>query len=223
MIFALLLTLLSGRDIVWTDTTIGSAPISNKVQPGRIRVGSLAELAAVMDHSLRWGPRDEFRANDSLVRIFQRKPCRIGALDTIKGMKYALVDWRKNDTGFTYVVGFGKDSIRLLDFFHNRPTGYRHDSTGAWLYWSNSGNDCEKYSYYAHLEGGEFRFDLERTWEKYSKACKDEEAKKSFKARLRGELYRRNDLRCDVWRIFPSVGSCWADSEPEDEEELEEE
>lgn len=224
MILALLLALLSAKDIVWTDTTFGSAPISNRINGGPTRIRTLAELAAVMDHSLLKGAGvDDFRPSDSLIRIYRRQASRIGRFDTVKGVKYALVDWRKNDTGFTYVVGFGKDSIRLVDFFHHRPTGYRRDNTGTWMFWSNSGTECGNYSYEAHLEAGEFRFDLEPVWEKFSKACKDKDAKTSFKSRLRRELLRRHDLRCDISELFPTMeSSCW-DVATKDEEELEEE
>lgn len=224
MIFALLLSLLSGGDIVWSDTTFGSAPITNKINGGPTKIRTLAELAAVMDHSLLQGEGiDEFRPSDSLIRIYRREPCRIGTLDTMKGVRFALVDWRKNGEGFTYVVGFGKDSIRLLDYFHNRPTAHRRDSTGAWLTWSSTGNPCETYSYTAHLEGGEFRFNLEPVWEKFSKACKDKDAKTSFRSRLRREFYRRYDLRCDISELFPTMESSCFDVATEDEEELEEE
>ncbi|HNY31346.1 MAG TPA: hypothetical protein PKO15_10705 [Fibrobacteria bacterium] len=215
MIFALLLSLLSGREIVWSDGTLGSSPIRNMVDSKPSRIRTLAELVAVMERSILRKETDRFHPSDSLVRRFQGEACRIGILDTMDGVRYALVDWRKDGVGFTYMVGFGNDSTELLDYFHERPTAYLDDGESVRLVWTYSGGKCAPFPYQAIHRNGEFRFDPAATANDFKKVCKDRTAGKPFESRLAREHGRRTDLRCDVFELFPSVGACWEYSDDE--------
>lgn len=222
MICALVLSLLSGRDIVWKDTTIGSSPISNTTGSGPTKIRSLAELVSIMDRTILMGIEDDFRPNDSLLGILRREPCKIGDLDTMDGVRYALLDWRKDRRGFTYMVGIGKDSIELFDYFLHRPSEYLRDRSGVRLTWTKSGPKCESYAYHALFQRGEFRFDPDSSLKVFGKSCKDKGARKSLESTIRLESNRRTEIRCDISEMFPSVGACWDLAGPKDEEELEE-
>ena len=222
MIFALLLSSLLGREIIWTDTTIGSAPISNTSGSGLAKIRSMAELVAIMDHTILQGNRDDFRPNDSLIRVLRDERCRIGVLDTMDGVKYALLDWRKDGSGFTYMVGIGRDSMELFDYSRERPKDYLRDRSGVQLTWTKSGKKCEGYSYGAIFQRGEFRFDPDSSLKVFGKTCKDKAARKALETTIRKESYRRTEIRCDVSELFPSVGSCWDVATHNDEENLEE-
>ena len=220
MLLAAILPAVLGANIAWTDSRIGSRPIRSDSGSFPHRIRSVAELVAVLEITSDRRKEDNAVPADSTVRRFEKEPCKIATVDTLDGNVLSLVSWGAADSGFTFLLATGKDSTEAVDFFHHRPTGYSRDASGIRMSWQRAGKPCQRFSYSARLEQGEFRFAPDSATAALGRSCKDPQARKAFRTRLERESDRRTGNRCDVMAVFPTVGYCWQDQAPEGEDDL---